>query len=116
MKKLPEQGATALNQLSDLMEELTVGQIAAVTTEVQRRANLLKLFKERCLDEKTYEIRGEGSIHRLLEQAMWIVDEHYWLMFSNSQLRTLVTKQILKEDKLHETERPDSSAAPSTRS
>lgn len=32
-------------QHADLMEELTVGQIAA---------------KERCLDEKTYEIRGEG--------------------------------------------------------
>jgi ribosomal protein L40E len=74
VKKLPEQGAKALNQLADLMEDLTVGQIAAVATEVQRRANLLNLFKERCLAETTYEIRGEGSIHRLLERAMWIVD------------------------------------------
>jgi DNA-directed RNA polymerase subunit RPC12/RpoP len=105
--KLPEQGEKALEQLADLMEELTIGQIAAVASEVKRRVGLLNLFKERVLDDRTYEIRGDGSIHRLLEQAMWIVDEHYWLMFSNSQLRTIVTEQLLKEDKTHELERPD---------
>lgn len=68
---------------------------------------MLKLFKERVLDERTHEIRGDGSIHRLLEQAMWIVDEHYWLMFSDNQLRSIVTKQLLKEDRNHELERPD---------
>jgi ribosomal protein L40E len=105
--KLPEQGEKALRQLAELMEELTVAQIVNVATEVKRRIGLLNLFKERCLDDRTYEIRGNRSIHRLLEQAMWIVDEHYWLMFSNSQLRTLVTKQLVKEDKTHEQERPD---------
>lgn len=107
VRKLPEQGAKALNQLAELMEELTVGQITAVTSEVQRRANLLKVFKERCLDESTYEIRGDGSIHRLLESAMWIVDERYWLMHSNSQLRTIVTRQLAKEDEKHKLDRPD---------
>jgi hypothetical protein len=107
VKKLPEQGEKALRQLAELMEELTVGQIAAVASEVQRRVGLLNLFKERVLDDRTYEIRGDGSIHRLLEQAMWIVDEHYWLMFSNSQLRTIVTNQLIKEDKKREKERPD---------
>jgi hypothetical protein len=107
VKKLPEQRELALRQLSELMEELTVGQITAVTNEVKRRVGLLNLFKERVLDERTYEITGDNSIHRLLERAMWIVDERYWLMHSNAQLRTVVAKQLAKEDEKYKTNRPD---------
>lgn len=107
VKKLPKQRELALRQLSELMEELTVGQITAVTNEVKRRVGLLNLFKEQVLDERTYEITGDNSIHRLLERAMWIVDERYWLMHSNAQLRTVVTKQLAKEDEKYKTKRPD---------
>jgi hypothetical protein len=64
-------------------------------------------LRERVLDDRTYEITGDGSIHRLLEQAMWIVDERYWLMHSNRQLRTIVTKQLAKEDDKFKEKRPD---------
>src|SRR5690606_19979447 len=94
-------------QLGDLMESLTLGQISAVATEVQRRVGLLETFSERARDEKTYEISGAGSIHRLLEQAMWIVDERYWLMHSNRQLRTVVGDELAKKDKRFEKRRPD---------
>jgi len=107
VKQLPAQGEKAIEQLTDLMEELTVGQIAAVTGEVARRVGLLKLFNERVLDDRTYEITGEGSIHRLLERAMWIVDERYWLMHSNRQLRTVVATELAKQDKKFEKRRPD---------
>lgn len=107
VKKLPGQGKAALQQLAELMEELTLGQITAVTSEVKRRAGLLELFRERVLDERTYEISGDGSIHRLLERAMWIVDERYWLMHSNRQLRTVVGEQLAKEDKKFQKKRPD---------
>jgi len=107
VKKLPKEGAKAISQLEDLMETLTLGQISAVATEVQRRVGLLDTFSERVLDDKTYEIRGDGSIHRLLEQAMWIVDERYWLMHSNKQLRTVIGKELAKKDKKYETKRPD---------
>jgi hypothetical protein len=89
------------------MEELTVGQITAVTNEVKRRIGLLNLFKEQVLDERTYEITGDKSIHRLLERAMWIIDERYWLMHSNAQLRTVVTKELAKEDEKYKANRPD---------
>jgi ribosomal protein L40E len=107
IKQLPKQGKKAIEELSTLMEELTAGQIAAVAGEVNRRVGLLNTFKERVLDDRTYEITGEGSIHRLLEQAMWIVDERYWLMHSNRQLRTVVAKELAKEDKKLEKQRPD---------
>jgi hypothetical protein len=37
---------------------------------------------------------------------MWIVDERYWLMHSNKQLCTVVTKQLEKEDAKYKTKRP----------
>ena len=107
VKKLPSQGAAAVEALAALMEQLTLGQITAVTTEVTRRVNLLELFKQRLLDERTYEIQGDNSIHRLLEQAMWIVDERYWLMHSNKTLRTIVGDELAKEDKRYQKKRPD---------
>ena len=107
VKKLPAQRELALRQLSELMEELTVGQITAVTNEVKRRVGLLKLFREQVLDDRTYEITGDQSIHRLLESAMWIVDERYWLMHSNRQLRTIVTRELEKEDEKYKLQRPD---------
>jgi ribosomal protein L40E len=107
VKQLPKQGKKAIEELSALMEELTAGQIAAVAGEVKRRVGLLNTFKDRVLDDRTYEITGDGSIHRLLERAMWIVDERYWLMHSNRQLRTIVTTQLAKEDKKFENKRPD---------
>jgi ribosomal protein L40E len=107
VKQLPDQGEEALATLSDLMEHLTVAQITAVANEVNRRVNLLTIFKERVLDDRTYEIRGANSIHRLLEQAMWIVDERYWLMNSNATLRTIIGGEIAKEFKEFEDNRPD---------
>lgn len=92
--QLPQQGKQGVEQLAQLLDSLTLTQIASVTAEVQRRAGLLQTFRERALDERTYEITGEGSIHRLLEGAMWIVDERYWLMHSNSTLRTIVGDKI----------------------
>jgi DNA-directed RNA polymerase subunit RPC12/RpoP len=105
--QLPQQGEAAVRELSALMESLTLTQIATVTREVQRRLGLLELFRDRALDDRTYEIRGDGSIHRLLESAMWIVDERYWLMHSNQSLRTIVGTQMAKEDKQFERQRPD---------
>jgi hypothetical protein len=105
--KLPAHGERSVRDLSDLTNELTIAQITAVAAEVQRRVSFLRMFRERVLDEQTYEINGDKSIHRLLEQAMWIVDEHYWLMHSNKQLRTIVTQELEKRDKKSKLKRPD---------
>jgi hypothetical protein len=107
VEELPTQKAAAINQLTELMGELTIGQITAVTSEVRRRVAMLETFTDRINDERTYEISGDESIHRLLEQAMWIVDDRYWLMHSNRQLRTVVAKELAATDKRFEGHRPD---------
>jgi ribosomal protein L40E len=107
VKRLPAQGKKATEGLTELMEQLTLRQITAVSAEVQRRMELLALFKKRMLDDRTYEIRGENSIHRLLENAMWIVDERWWLMHSNETLRTQIGRELVKSDKRLAKKRPD---------
>lgn len=107
IKKLPQQGKAAIDQLAGLMENLTLRQISAVAAEVQRRMNFLQTFEEAALKETTYELQGDNSIHRLLEQAMWIVDERYWLMQSNVTLRTVVGQELAKKHKKFEKRRPD---------
>lgn len=107
VKQLPEQGEEAVEALSDLMDHLTLAQITAVTNEVKRRINLLEVFSARINDDRTYEVRGDGSIHRLLENAMWIVDERYWLMHSDAQLRKVVGSELAKEHEQFKLNRPD---------
>jgi hypothetical protein len=55
------------------------------------------LFEKLVLDDKTYELKGDRSIHRVLAGAMWLVDERNWLMSSNRTLRTLIGRAIQKE-------------------
>ena len=107
VRRLPKQGKKATESLAELMDQLTLRQITAVTAEVQRRVEALTVFKSRMLDDRTYEIRGDNSIHRLLEGAMWLVDERYWLMHSNEALRTIVGRQLGRADRKFERQRPD---------
>lgn len=104
---LPKQGKRAIEDLSELLKTWSLKQITSISTQVIERIQTLELFKDRILDDKTYEIRGDDSIHRILERAMWIIDERYWLMHSNETLRKIVGNEIVKANKGNEKKRPD---------
>jgi len=106
-KEIKKSPAKAVSDLSDLLGKWTITQVTQITREVTRRLETLKLFRERLLDDRTFEIRGENSIHRVLEGAMWIVDERYWLMHSNRTLREIVGKELEATDKRFAKKRPD---------
>jgi hypothetical protein len=105
--KLPSQRKEALQELSDLLESWSLHQLTGVTREVTSRVATISLFKQRIEDDSTYEIRGENSIHRILENAMWLLDERYWLLQSNSTLRTLIGDRVLNVNKWEASRRPD---------
>jgi len=107
IKQLPKQKKKAIENLSELLETWTLKQITAISNEVMQRLQTLELFKEQVLDDRTYEIKGDKSIHRILERAMWIVDERYWLMHSNKTLRKIVEKKLSDKFNLSEDKRPD---------
>lgn len=107
VKKLPKQKKKAIEDLSELLETWTLKQITAVSTQVVERLQTLELFKEQVLDDRTFEIKGDKSIHRILERAMWIVDERYWLMHSNRTLRKIVEKKLSEKAEEFKDKRPD---------
>lgn len=92
--------------MAELLKTWSLKQITSISNQVIERIRTLELFKDRVLDDKTYEIRGD-SIHRILERAMWIIDERYWLLHSNETLRKIVGNDVVKANKGNEKKRPD---------
>jgi len=107
IKQLPKERKRAIEDLSELLKNWSLKQITSISYQVIERLENLKLFKERILDDKTYEIIGDNSIHRVLEKSMWIMDERYWLMHSNEPLRKIVEKELPKKHKKYKSKRPD---------
>ena len=97
--KLPKQGQRALEDLELLLEGWSLQQITAIAQQVRSRIGTIELFKKQIKDKRTYEIRGDNSIHRILERAMWLIDERYWLLQSNATLRTFIGEEMSKKDK-----------------
>lgn len=107
VQHLPKQEKRAVEDLADLLKSWSLKQITSISSQVIERVRTLDLFKDRVLDNRTYEIRGNDSIHRILENAMWIIDERYWLLHSNETLRKIVGDEIVKKNKGNEKKRPD---------
>jgi hypothetical protein len=106
-EKLKGEDKISLATFSELLKDWNLKQIIDVTKEVKRRLAELDLFIQKIEDEKTFEIKGDDSIHRILERSMWLIDEKYWIIQSNKQLRTFIGNELAKEDKKHEKTRPD---------
>jgi ribosomal protein L40E len=99
LRNLPRQRPKAIEQLENLLHSWTLQQITSVAQVVRSRLDTLELFKNRIRDDQTFEIRGDNSIHRILENAMWMIDERYWLLSSNSTLRSFIGDEMSKKDK-----------------
>jgi len=99
VKRLPAQPKRALDDLEALLSSWSLRQIASVAQQVKSRIETMELFKRQIQDKRTYEIRGANSIHRILERAMWLVDERYWLLQSNQSLLKFIGDEMAKKDK-----------------
>ncbi|MBN1843873.1 MAG: hypothetical protein JW883_16540 [Deltaproteobacteria bacterium] len=99
VRKLPKQKQRALENLDILLQGWSLNVITNVAQQVRTRLETIEVFEQQINDSRTFEIRGDNSIHRILERAMWLVDEHYWLLHSNKTLRTSIGKEMAKRDK-----------------
>ena len=108
VKKLPKQKQRALEDLELLLEGWSLQVVTNVAQQVKARMDTITLFEEQIQDEKTFEITGDNSIHRILERAMWLIDERYWLLQSNNALRKFIGDEMSKKDrKRYGSKRPD---------
>jgi hypothetical protein len=108
VRKLPTQKQEALQNLALLLEGWSLNVITNVAQQVRSRLETIELFEKQIQDARTFEIRGDNSIHRILERAMWLIDEHYWLLHSNATLRLSIGEEMARKDKeLYGDMRPD---------
>ncbi|MHA2407217.1 MAG: hypothetical protein ACXACA_02445 [Candidatus Ranarchaeia archaeon] len=108
VRQLPRQKQRALEDLDLLLQGWSLNVITNVAQQVRARLQTIELFEQQINDPRTFEIRGDNSIHRILERAMWLVDEHYWLLHSNKTLRISIGKEMSKRDrKKYGDQRPD---------
>jgi hypothetical protein len=105
--RLAQEPAKALQELTDLMGELNLMQMTSLVSVLRSRLNTIETFETLVVDDKTYELRTDKSIHRTLERSMWLLDDAYWIAQSNKTLRTLIGKQLEKEDAAYASKRPD---------
>jgi hypothetical protein len=99
LKKLPTQRQRALEELDALLQGWSLQVVTSVAQQVKLRLDLITLFERQIQDDRTLEISGSNSIHRILERAMWLIDERYWLLQSNEPLRNFIGKEMSKLDK-----------------
>ena len=77
VKKLPKQKQRALEDLDLLLKGWFLQVVTNVAQQVKSRLDTIALFEAPIENKKTFELAGDNSIHRILERAMWLIDERY---------------------------------------
>jgi hypothetical protein len=107
VKRLAKEPAKALNELADLMEQMSLLQVTSLLSVLRTRLQTIESFEQLIHDDATYELKESQSIHRTLERGMWLLNDEYWIAQSNKSLRNFIGKDLAKNDKSHEKKRPD---------
>ncbi|MEX2645880.1 MAG: hypothetical protein WD249_06430 [Gaiellaceae bacterium] len=105
--RLAKEPAKALDELNDLMDRWNLLQVTSLLNVLQARLQTIETFEQLILDEKTYELREDNSVHRTLERSMWLLDDEYWIAQSNRPLRKMIGDALAKEDRKYRDKRPD---------
>lgn len=100
-EKTPE----GVKNLLRLLEEYTLPQIASVASIITDRLQKLNIFEVQIQNENAYEIKGKNSIHSQLANALWLLDDSYWLLHSNEPLANFLNKKYPTSE--NEKLRPD---------
>lgn len=111
LQQLSGEDDRAYDELADLFEEWHALQVTSTSHVLMRRLQFLETFEDMIHNDDVYEIRGDQSIHRSLENNLWLLDENYWLMQSDKSLRRFVQDEIeaelSDEDEAQASRRPD---------
>jgi len=99
IEKVSKEDTEGMQDLSDLMKQWNLFQIASISSLVKSRLETIHTFEQMIHDENTYEIDTPDSIHRVLEKSMWLIDENYFLVHSNRSLRTFIGDDMQKKHK-----------------
>lgn len=105
---MKDEGTANVQALDEVLSEWSLSQATSVLRETRRRLAMIELLRESLENEKTFEIQGDNSIHSILEQDLWLLDESYWMIQSNRTLKAFIGKKLSEADaKKYGEKRPD---------
>jgi hypothetical protein len=95
-----------IERLTKLLEKHSLPKLTSVTNIIMDRIQRINYFKATIQNDKAYELKGEDSVHNQLARSLWIIDDSYWLLYSNKTLATFLQKKT-KHAPEDERKRPD---------
>lgn len=108
VKAMKDEGTANVEALDEVLSDWSLSQATSVLRETRRRLAMIELLRESLNNEKTFEIRGDNSIHSILEQDLWLLDESYWMIQGNKTLKTFIGGKLSELDaKRYGKKRPD---------
>ncbi len=106
-----KQPAKAMLELSEFMNQWNLIQVTSLLGILRTRLQTIETFEEMIHNDKTYELAGDKSIHRVLEKSMWLIDDDYWIVASNKSLRKFIGDELAEKHSIYAKKRPDFACA-----
>lgn len=88
--KLSQEPIGDLENFNNILENYRLATVNALVTHVTSRLNFIDIFEKAINDEGTYERRGEDSIHNLLRQNIWLVNQNYQILQDDTTLKNII--------------------------
>lgn len=104
LKKIKEAAPSDIMRLAELLNEWGIYEISAISELIKRRLDILEEFEILVNSLETLEF---PTIHRLIENNLWLLNDNYRLYSSNKSLKKILEDEIEKKFKKHKKERPD---------
>lgn len=104
LKKIKEAAPVDIKRLADLLNEWGIYEISAISELIKHRLEILEEFEILVNGMDTLEF---PTIHKLIENNLWLLNDNYRLYSSNKSLKIILEEEINKKFKNHEKDRPD---------
>lgn len=108
VKAIKEEGSGNVKTLDEVLSDWSLTQVTSVLRETRRRLGTIELLRQSLGNDKTFELRGDSSVHSILENDLWLLDESYWMIQSNRTLKSFIGDRLAGADKSeYQKKRPD---------
>lgn len=105
IKSLNPRDTKSIDNFLEILDKVSIHGVNTTMQFVLGRLEKIKIFEELINNDKTYEIKGENSIHKFLERNIWILNEKYEILASNKALKVEIGKNY--KAKHRSSKRPD---------
>lgn len=93
-----------MNKYSNLLEQAGLEKPLEVAQIIKNDIEVISRFAKIISNPSSLELQ---QVHRLLEENIWLIDDHYRYYSSNTSLQKILESEIQKKYRKHRRKRPD---------